>query len=313
MTVILPYDHPAHSTLQGGGLAVSLRPRGDRRAAAAQGEAPLSLAILNLMPNKPVTDLQLIGLLAASERAVEPVWFVPQGYRSGSTPSRYLARFYRPWPEIAAQRFDGLIVTGAPVEQLPFAQVRYWPQLTRIFDWAATAAGQSLFICWGAQAALKHRHNVEKRLLPRKLSGVYRQHTLQPAPILAGLESGFLSPVSRHTEIRLETVPDDSGLRLLAHSPDSGPCLMSEADGSAQYMFNHLEYDADTLLKEFFRDLAAGKRSSVPRNYLPGDDLAGLPQATWQPAARRFFDNWLGLVQASRAKAQQPLDQPRAA
>lgn len=293
MPLLLPPRHPAFAPLAAEGVPVM--------AGAGPGNRPLRIALLNLMPDKPATDRQFARLLGSNGQLVEISFFLPPGYPPGKTDPAYMAAFYRPWAEIAARRFDGLIVTGAPLERLPFRAVSYWPALTEIFDWAAARVGATLCVCWAAQAALHHAHGVEKHLLPEKLSGVYFQSVLAPdATLLSGLESGFITPVSRHTEVRLTDLPRDRDLVVMARSLQSGLCLVEDRRRRAHYFFNHLEYEAETLLREYLRDRAAGLPARVPANYLPGDNLARAPLATWQPIARRFYANWLRRV-AQRA------------
>lgn len=293
MTLLLPSQHPAFAPLAAEGAPVV--------AGTGPGSRPLRIALLNLMPDKPATDRQFARLLASNGQLVEIGFFLPPGYPPGKTDPAYMAAFYRPWAEITARRFDGLIVTGAPLERLPFGAVTFWPALTEIFEWAAAEVGATLCVCWAAQAALHHAYGVEKHPLAEKLSGVYFQSVLAPeAPLLRGLEGGFLTPVSRHSEVRLAELPREAGLKVLARSLQSGLCLLEDRQRRAHYFFNHLEYEAETLLREYLRDRAAGLPVRVPANYLPGDSLARTPLATWRPFARRFFANWLRLV-AERA------------
>ena len=293
MPIILPARHPAAAALRAEGVTVL--PADGR---PDDSGAPLRVALLNLMPQKAVTDLQFARLLGADWRNVELSFLLPPGYRSESTPPDYLAAFYRPWSP--AERADALIVTGAPVERLDFAAVTYWQVLTEIFDWAAAAVGTTLAICWAGQALLHHAHGVAKHQLPEKLSGVFAQQVTAPGhPLLRGLQAGFAAPVSRHTEIRAAELPTGRGLSLLASSRESGACLVADAPRRAFAMFNHLEYDGDTLLKEYRRDRDAGLPARPPVGLATGTAAAGAggwPPATGRPAARRFFANWLELA-----------------
>ncbi len=294
MPLLLPENHPAAAALTHEGLPL-LSPAASRGCC---GGRPLRVGLLNLMPRKTVTDVQFARVLGSGWRMVELVFLLPPGYRSESTAADYLEAFYRTWDP--SLRLDALIVTGAPLERLAFAEVTYWQALTRIFDWAATSVGSTLAICWAGQALLHHAHGVEKHLLPEKLSGVYQQQvSWQGHPLLRGLDRGFAVPVSRHTSIRAAELPAGRGLALLAGSPETGPCLVEDAPRRAFAMFNHLEYDGDTLLREYLRDREAGLPARPPVGLLSPGLAAGMlerPPATWRPSARRFFSNWLDLV-----------------
>lgn len=293
MPLLLPAHHPATEALAREGVPLL--------AAGVAATRPLAVGLLNLMPRKPVTDLQFARLLGGGGHDVVLSFLLPPGYRSESTAPDYLAAFYRTWDP--GLRLDALIVTGAPVERLEFAEVSYWRALADIFDWAAERVAATLAICWAGQALLHHAHGVAKHLLPEKLSGVYAQQATETGhALLSGLEQGFLVPVSRHTEIRAGELPGGRGLRLLAAGRDSGPCLVEDAPRRALALFNHLEYDGDTLLREYLRDRAAGLPVRPPVG-LPAPNLAGgaltPPPAVWRPAARRFFANWLDQVAAA--------------
>jgi homoserine O-succinyltransferase/O-acetyltransferase len=258
---------------------------------------PLRVALLNLMPNKPATDAQFARLLRATGRPVELVRLVPGTCRPRNTSADYLARHYVRWPEVRNQRFDGLIVTGAPVETLAFEAVDYWRELTEIFDWARSHVRRSYFVCWAAQAALYHRHGVPKHALPDKAFGVFAQNVrAADSAYLRGFADGFPVPVSRHTEVREADLPASVGLRVLAASAETGVCLVEDAAARALYMFNHLEYDAETLDLEYRRDLQAQRPIAMPHNYYPADDPRCAPRDVWRSAAERLFRNWLDLI-----------------
>ncbi len=297
MTILLPPHHPAAAALATEGPALPA----PAAACCAGAEGLLRVGLLNLMPRKPATDLQFARMLGGGWRGVELHFLLPPGYRSESTAPDYLEAFYRTWTP--AERFDALIITGAPVERLDFTEVTYWSALTEIFDWAAAQVGSTLAICWGGQALLHHAHGLAKHLLPEKLSGLYRQEvTLPRHPLLRGLEPGFAVPVSRHTEVRVEDLPTGQGLRLLANGRESGACLIEDLPRRAFAMFNHFEYDGDTLLREYLRDREAGLPAQPPVGLLTPRLSAGAmarAPATWRPAARRFFANWLDLAAAA--------------
>jgi homoserine O-succinyltransferase len=259
---------------------------------------PLRICLVNLMPNKIATETQLCRLLGATPIPVALTLCVPDSYRSKTTPARHIARFYRPWSRIRDDRFDGLVVTGAPVETLPFEDVTYWPELRAIFDWAKARIASSLYICWTAQAALYHFHAVPKHPLPAKLFGVFRQRVANAdSRLLRGFGADFPVPVSRHTEVRAGDLPARAGLTVLADSGDAGLCLVEDRDNRAVCMFNHLEYDAGTLREEFLRDCRAGKPIGIPVSYFPDDDPARPAVNVWRPAAHLLFGNWLGAIQ----------------
>ncbi len=297
MPIVLPKDLPARDLLSAEGVDVvtpGQSPRGRRPA--------LQIAVLNLMPEKAVTETQIARLLGDTAHLVELTLFVPDSYRPKTTSPSHMTAFYRRWSQIRRRRFDGLIVTGAPVETLPFAEVTYWPELTQIFDWAQQYAGQAFYICWAAQAALQHYHGVPKRALSEKMFGIFAHRNAAPdSPILCGLGDPFPMPVSRHTEVAAADLPVGRGLRILARADDSGLGLIHDPANRAYYMFNHLEYDAGTLAGEYDRDRRAGRPVPLPRNYFPGDDPTLSPAQTWRGTARILFRNWLDEVQLHAA------------
>jgi homoserine O-succinyltransferase len=245
------------------------------------------------MPNKPITEAQIGRLLGLTTLPIELTLCVPDNYQSSSTSSEHMT-FYRRWRDIRHGHYDGLIVTGAPVELLPFESVSYWSGLCAIFDWARKRAMNSLYICWSAQAALYHFHGVMKHILPSKLFGVFRQRVIRnDARLTRGFGDYFPAPVSRYTEIREAELPPTQGLAVLISSRESGICLIEDQRHRATYMFNHLEYDADTLGREYKRDVGQGKTIDLPQNYYPGDDPQRAPINIWRPHGRLFFSNWL--------------------
>ena len=297
MSIILPNGLPAAAQLRAEGLVVR------EGVGAPSAGRPLRIALLNIMPKKPTTETQIARLLASTRLPVELVLMRPEGYRPKTTSAQHLERFYRSWDEVRRRPLDGLIVTGAPVETLPFEAVDYWPELMRMLDWAATETAGSLFICWAAQAALYHHYGVPKRALSEKRFGVYRQGVTAPdAATMRGFTGSFPVPVSRHTETAPEDLPRDAGLRVLAESPESGLCLIEDPAQRAHYMFNHWEYDATTLPEEYARDRAAGQEIALPHNVFPKGDSSETPVNSWRPTARLFFANWLRGLAAERAR-----------
>lgn len=255
---------------------------------------PLRIALVNLMPNKGVTEFHFARHLVRAPHAVHVTLARPAGHTSRNTPERHLDCFYRTVPEILEQGFDGLIVTGAPVEHLAFEAVDYWDEMQMLFDWADRRVRRSLFICWSAQAALYHRHAIAKSALRAKAFGVYEQTILRPdRPVLRGLGGRMPTPVSRPTETRERDVADRAGLDILAASRASGLCLVEEPARGALMMFNHPEYDTLSLDGEYRRDIAAGRDTAVPAHYYPSGDPKRIPANRWAPAAQRFFSNWV--------------------
>ena len=258
---------------------------------------PLRICLVNLMPNKIATETQICRLLGATAIPVALTLCVPDGYRSKTTPASHIANFYWPWSQIRDEPFDGLIVTGAPIETLPFEDVTYWPKLLAILDWAKARIPSSLYICWAAQAALYHFRGVPKHPLPRKVSGVFRHRVANAeSRLLRGFDGEFPVPVSRHTEVRAVDLPARTGLSVLADSPEAGLCLIEDREKRAVYMFNHLEYDAGTLRDEFLRDRKSDPGVSIPANYFPDDDPARPALNVWRPAAHLLYGNWLGEI-----------------
>ncbi len=291
MSIALPAGLPARQTLQAEGIEVV-----ERDQIRSWGRRPLRLCLVNLMPNKPATEGQIARLLGATSIPVELTLCLPDGYRSRSTPADHLA-FYRPWKDIRDEQFDALIVTGAPIEMLPFEAVTYWPDLCAILDWAGSRKISSLYLCWAAQAALYRFHGIPKHRLPRKMFGVFRQRVTGGASsLLRGFGEEFVVPVSRHTEVRESDLPVEAQLAVLAASVETGLCLVEDRGNRAVYMFNHLEYDDGTLRDEFFRDRQAGKPVGIPCNYFPGDDPERAPANAWRPYGHLLFANWLGEI-----------------
>jgi homoserine O-succinyltransferase len=274
--------------------AMSLHETMAPHEAAASPGRPLRVLLINLMPDKPATERQIARLLAGTRHAVELSLAIPDGYRPRTADPAHIWAFYRPWRRIRDQGFDGLIVTGAPVETLAFDEVSYWPELREIFDWARDRVGRSLYICWAAQAALQHFHGVPKHRRDAKLSGVFRHRVHDRThPLLRGFGSAFVTPVSRHTEVRAEDLPPARGLEVLATSEEAGLCAVEDRPSRALCMFNHLEYETDTLLREYLRDLKTHGEVAPPRHYFPGDDPAQPPVDRWSAFGRLLFANWL--------------------
>ncbi|WP_176595331.1 MULTISPECIES: homoserine O-acetyltransferase/O-succinyltransferase family protein [Sphingobium] len=285
MPIKIADDLPARPILEAEGVDVMREVD-----AVRQDIRPLRIALLNLMPNKISTETQLARLLGATPLQVELTLVRISDHVSRNTSADHMASFYRPWSDVRGERFDGFIITGAPVEQLPFRAVSYWDELRAIFDWTQTHVHRSLSICWAAQAALHHFHGVEKHALERKAFGLFRHHNHVPSsPWMRGFSDDFCVPVSRWSEVRREDIPEGQGLQILAESKESGLCLIGDPGRGFLHMFNHLEYDTLTLAEEYARD---GARQ-LPAHYFPGDDPARAPHNHWRSHAHLLFGNWI--------------------
>jgi homoserine O-succinyltransferase len=289
MPIKIPDDLPARATLAAEGVMVM------REAdAVRQDIRPMRIGLLNLMPNKIRTETQIARLLGATPLQVELTLVKMTNHVARNTPSEHIISFYHDWQDIRAERFDGFIVTGAPVETLPFAQVTYWDELRRVFDWTQTNVHSSFNICWGAQAAVHHFHGMPKHALAEKAFGVYRHRNLSPAsPYLRGFSDDFSIPVSRWTEVRRGDIPAGTTMSVLMESDEAGLCLLDDPAHRSLHMFNHIEYDSSSLSEEYFRDRDAGKAIAPPRHYFPNDDPARPPENRWRSQAHLLFGNWI--------------------
>ena len=292
MPIKIPDTLPARAELEAEGVPVMTE-----TDAIRQDIRPLQIGLLNLMPNKRRTETQLARLIGASPLQVELTLVRIGSHVSKTTPEQHLISYYQTWEEIRDRKFDGFMITGAPVETLPFDEVTYWDELTQIMDWTRTNVHSTFNICWGAMAAIWHFHKVPKYELPEKAFGVFRHRNLAPAsPYLSGFSDDFQVPVSRWTEIRASDLVGKPRLVPLMESDETGPCLVSDPDARALYMFNHVEYDSFSLKEEYERDVAAGKPIKVPHNYYPEDDPSREPQNRWRSHAHLLFGNWINQV-----------------
>ena len=289
MPVKIPSSLPARATLEGENVFVM----GEERA-ARQDIRPLRVAILNLMPTKIATETQILRLLGNSALQVDVTLLRTATHDPKNTRADHLLKHYTTFEEIRGEKFDGLIITGAPVEQMEFKAVDYWPELMRILDWAATDVVSTFNICWGAQAALYHRYGIPKYPLPRKMFGVFEHRTLAPNErLLRGFDDTFFAPHSRHTEIRRADIEKVSELTILAESDESGVYIVGSKDGRHVFVTGHSEYDPLTLKAEYERDVGKGLPVDVPRNYYPRDDPSRPPQVRWRGHASLLYANWL--------------------
>jgi len=289
MPIRIPDDLPASRTLEAEGVMVM------REAdAIRQDIRPLRIGLLNLMPDKISTETQIARLVGATPLQVELTLVRITGHQPRNTAAGHMQAFYRPWEDVREEKFDGFILTGAPVERLPFEEVTYWEEMTRILDWTQTHVHRTLTICWAAQAALHHFYGMPKYELPAKASGVFRHRVLVPgSPYMRGMSDDFSVPVSRWTEVRRADIPEGKGLTVLAESDVTGLCLVDDPAHRALHMFNHVEYDTTTLADEYRRDSAADPATRVPVHYFPGDDTARPPENRWRGHAHLLFGNWI--------------------
>lgn len=266
----------------------------DAESASKQDIRPLKIALLNLMPIKVTTEIDLIRLLSNSPLQVELDFIMLNTHTPKNTPKEHMQAFYKDFNTIKKQKYDGLIITGAPVEKLPFEDVKYWPELKGIFDWARENVTSSLFICWGAQAALYHYYGVPKYLLDEKMFGVFEHNKLEPLnPIFRGFDDVFFVPHSRHTEIRREDILKVPELKLLSESKESGVYMVSGRNGKELFLTGHSEYSPETLDIEYKRDLAKNLPIKIPVNYYQDNDPDKKPLVRWRSQANMLFVNWL--------------------
>ena len=294
MPITLPEDLPAYDILSREGVMVMSPGR-----AATQDIRPLRIALLNLMPKKIQTENQFARLIGATPLQIDLSLIRMSDHESRNTAADHLASFYRPFAEVAAsgERFDGLIVTGAPVEHLPFEEVTYWDELRRVFDWSQSHVHSTFGVCWGGMAMAWHFHGLPKHALDAKAFGCFRHANLQPAsPFLRGFSDDVLVPVSRWTEVRQSDVDARPELTTLLSSPAVGPCLLEDRAARTLYIFNHLEYDSGTLKEEYDRDVEAGKQIDVPANYYPDDDPRLCPSNLWRAHAHLLYGSWINEI-----------------
>ncbi len=289
MPVKIPSTLPARTTLENENIFVM-----DEDRAIHQDIRALRVAILNLMPTKISTETQILRLLSNSALQVEVTLLNTATHESKNTDAEHLLEHYITFEDIKHEKFDGLIITGAPVEQMPFEEVDYWKELTQIMDWSETNVESTFHICWGAQAALFHKYRIPKYDLPRKMFGVFEHRLLnRTESLMRGFDDIFLAPHSRHTEIRREDVDKVDELQLLAESDEAGVYIVGSKDGRNLYITGHSEYDPLTLKGEYDRDVNKGLPIHVPKNYYPNDDPSKMPNVRWRGHANLLYANWL--------------------
>lgn len=289
MPIKIPVGLPAGATLEGENIFVMNEFRAEH-----QDIRPLKIAALNLMPTKITTETQLIRLLSNSSLQIEFTLLQTATHRSTHTPAEHMAAFYKNFDDICSQNFDGLIITGAPVENLDFDEVNYWDELCEIMEWSRNHVFSTLHICWAAQAGLNFHYGIPKYPLRKKLFGVFEHYALLPNhPIVRGFDEYFLAPHSRHTEVRESDIAEVPELEVVAKSDLAGAYIIAARDSRMLFVTGHSEYDYDTLANEYFRDKAKGLDIDLPHNYFPGDNPSKKPPNVWRGHANLLFSNWL--------------------
>ena len=266
----------------------------DDSRATSQDIRPLRIVILNLMPLKITTETDLVRLLSNTPLQLEIYFMKLKSHTSKNTPIEHMMMFYKDFDVLEKEKFDGMIITGAPIEHLEFEDVEYWNEISKIFAWANTHVTSTMYICWAAQAGLYYHYGVPKYQLPKKMFGIFQQHTLQPQiPLFRGFDDVFYMPHSRHTEVRREDIEKHNELEIVAESPDSGVSIVMARGGRQIFVTGHMEYSPYTLDSEYRRDL--GKRDDVdmPKNYYRDNDRQKAPNVTWRAHANLLFSNWI--------------------
>lgn len=287
MPIKIPNNLPARKVLEAEGVMVM-----DEDRATRQDIRPLQIGLLNLMPNKERTETQFTRLIGATPLQVDLTLVRITDHQSKNTPQTHLESFYKTWDEVKHRKFDGFIITGAPIAHLEFEDVGYWDEMKEIMDWTRTNVHTTMFVCWGAQAALHYFHNVERFRRPKKAFGVYRHQAAATASrYLLGFSDDFAIPVSRINDIDEASVPKD--LEVLVSSSEVGLCLLDDAKNRQLFMLNHLEYDHRSLAEEYLRDKAAGLDIQPPINTFPNDDVTAEPLNRWRSHAYLLFGNWI--------------------
>ncbi|MDR6998154.1 homoserine O-succinyltransferase [Neobacillus niacini] len=289
MPINIPRLLPAREILEQENIFIM-----DDERAICQDIRPLNILILNLMPIKEKAETQLLRLLGNSPLQVNVKFLKTRSYESTHTSRQHLEQFYTTFPEVKSQKFDGMIITGAPVELLEFEQVKYWQELTEIMEWSKNNVTSTLHICWGAQAALFYHYDIGKFELPRKCSGIYSHQVFDTNDILLrGFDDLFYAPHSRYTDVSLEEIKDHPELKLLAASEEAGPLLISSRDRKHVMITGHLEYESESLAEEYTRDVNTGLKIHIPENYFPNNDPSKPPINRWRSHGHLFFSNWL--------------------
>ena len=289
MPIRIPNDLPAVKTLNDENIFVMTETR-----AITQDIRPLKILLLNLMPKKIETETQLSRLLGNSPLQVELELIHTKSHKSKNTPAEHLFAFYKTFEDIKDQTFDGMIITGAPVDNMPFEEVTYWEELCEIMEWSKTHVHSTFHICWGAQAGLYYHFGIDKKPLDKKMFGVFKHKADYKKSILfRGFDDEFMVPHSRHTTVDIEDIKKIPEIKILASSEEAGVYAMATAEGKQIFITGHSEYDANTLANEYFRDLNEGKPIEIPKNYFPDDNPENEPVVTWRSHANLLYSNWL--------------------
>ncbi len=294
MPITLPESLPAYDVLKGEGVMVISPDR-----AMHQDIRPLRIGLLNLMPKKIQTENQFARLIGATALQIDFQLIRMSEHLTKNTAAAHMEEFYRPFSEVEAsgEKFDGLIITGAPIEHFAFEEVTYWQELTRVMDWTQTHVHSTMAVCWGGMAMINYFHGVKKHLLGAKAFGCFQHNNLCPtSPYLRGFSDEFVVPVSRWTEMKKEEIDQHAALTTLLASDESGPCLVEDSAHRALYVFNHFEYDNESLKQEYDRDVANGTPINVPMNYYPKNDPSQKPLNRWRSHAHLLYGNWINEI-----------------
>ena len=289
MPIQIPNDLPAAEVLQKENIFVMKQTR-----AETQHIRPLEIVLLNLMPTKIVTETQLSRMLGNTPLQVHLELMMLSTHKAKNTPEEHLLAFYKTFDELKDRKFDGMVITGAPVENMPFEKVNYWKELTEIMEWSKDHVHSTFHICWGAQAGLYYHYGIQKYPLPEKMFGVFKHKAdYKHAILLRGFDDEFWAPHSRHTTIRREDIEATPGLKILASSEEAGVYIVMNKEGRQIFVTGHSEYDSDTLEREYLRDKYQGLPIQVPRNYYPNDDDSQAPVVRWRGHGNLLYSNWL--------------------
>ena len=297
MPIKIPTDLPAFDVLTREGVMVMGEDQASR-----QDIRPLRIGLLNLMPKKIQTENQFARLIGATPLQIDLSLIRMSEHQTKNTAADHMESFYRPFSEVlqSGEKFDGLIITGAPIEHLPFEQVSYWDELKQVIDWTQSHVHSTFGVCWGGMAMIFQFHKIDKKMLDAKAFGCFRHKNLKSnSPYLRGFSDDFVIPVSRWTEILEKDVNAEPKLEILLGSDEVGPCLIEDKAHRALYIFNHFEYDSDTLKQEYDRDIAEGRTINVPNNYYPEDDPSQPPQNRWRSHAHLLYGNWINAIYQS--------------
>ena len=292
MPIKIPANLPAHAVLSAEGVMVMDPSHADR-----QDIRPLRIALLNLMPLKIQTENQFARLIGATPLQIELTLLRMTSHQTKNTSSDHMEQFYKPFSAVQDEKFDGLIITGAPIEHLDFQDVTYWPEMVEVMNWTQSHVHATLGVCWGGMAMINYLHGVKKYELPQKAFGCFRHQNLDPSsPFLRGFSDDFVVPVSRWTGIKQDEISAVPGLKTLLGSSETGPCLVEDPAHRTLYLLNHFEYDSNTLKQEYDRDIANGTPINIPGHYYPGDDPSQTPLNRWRSHAHLLYGNWINEI-----------------